>query len=58
MVFRLFLLLSFSVALFGSGTYTGWRAARWLDPVLDAKDRSIAVSQTLQDTFGGLFDEQ
>ena len=54
MFIRLILLLSLSVALFSSGTYTGWRAARWLDPVLDAKARSSAVSQTLR----GLFDEQ
>ena len=47
MFIRLFLLLSFSVVLFGSGTYTGWRAARWLDPVLDAKDRSAVVSRTI-----------
>ena len=33
--------------MFGSGTYTGWRAARWLDPVLDAKDRTEAVSRTI-----------
>jgi hypothetical protein len=57
MFIRLFLLLSLSAILFSSGTYTGWRAARWLDPLLDAKDRSVAVSQTLQETFGGLFDE-
>ena len=54
MFIRLILLLSLSVALFSGGTYTGWRAARWLDPVLDAKARSSAVSQTLR----GLFDEQ
>ena len=54
MFIRLILLLSLSVALFSSGTYTGWRAARWLDSVLDAKARSSAVSQTLR----GLFDEQ
>lgn len=48
MFIRLILLLSFSVALFGGGTYTGWRAARWLAPILDAKDRSAAVSQTLR----------
>ena len=54
MFIRLILLLSLSVVLFGSGTYTGWRAARWLDPVLDAKDRSHAVSQRL----GGWFNDQ
>jgi hypothetical protein len=54
MILRLFLLSSLSVLLFGSGTYTGWRAARWLDPLLDAKDRSAAVSQTVR----GLFDDQ
>jgi hypothetical protein len=54
MILRLFLLSSLSVLLFGSGTYTGWRAARWLDPLLDAKDRSAAVSQTIR----GLFDDQ
>ena len=53
MILRLFLLSSLSLLMFSSGTYTGWRAARWLDPVLDAKDRSAAVSQTLR----GLFDE-
>ena len=53
MFIRLFLLLSFSLTLFTSGTYTGWRAARWLDPVLDAKDRTTAISQTLR----GLFDD-
>ena len=53
MILRLLLLSSLSLLLFGSGTYTGWRAARWLDPILDAKDRSAAVSQTL----GGWFDE-
>ena len=53
MILRLLLLSSLSLLLFGSGTYTGWRAARWLDPVLDAKDRSTAASQTIR----GLFDE-
>jgi hypothetical protein len=54
MILRLFLLSSLSVLLFGSGTYTGWRAARWLDPLLDAKQHSEAVSRTI----GGLFDDQ
>ena len=54
MILRLLLLSSLSVFIFGSGTYTGWRAARWLDPLLDAKDKSAAVSQTL----GSWFDEQ
>jgi hypothetical protein len=53
MILRLFLLSSLSLLMFSSGTYTGWRAARWLDPLLDAKDRSAAVSRTL----GGWFDE-
>ena len=53
MIFRLLLLSSLGVFLFGSGTYTGWRAARWLDPVLDAKDRTAAISQTV----GSWFDE-
>ncbi|MEL6881797.1 MAG: hypothetical protein AAFN12_17355 [Cyanobacteria bacterium J06560_2] len=53
MIIRLFLLSSLGLVIFGSGTYTGWRAARWLDPVLDAKDRSAAISQTI----GGWFDE-
>ena len=48
MIFRFLVLSSFSVVIFGSGTYTGWRAARWLDPVLDAKDRSAAISQTVR----------
>ena len=51
MILRLLLLSSLSVVMFSSGTYTGWRAARWLDPVLDAKDRTAAISRTL----GGLF---
>ena len=54
MFIRLLLLLSFSAAMFTGGTYTGWRAARWLDPVLDAKDRSAEISRTI----GGLFDDQ
>ena len=54
MILRLFLLSSLSLLMFSSGTYTGWRAARWLDPVLDAKDRAEAVSQTL----GGWFDDK
>lgn len=54
MFIRLFLLLSFSIVLFSGGTYTGWRAARWLDPVLDVKDRSAEISRTI----GGLFHEQ
>jgi len=53
MILRLLLLSSLSLLLFSGGTYTGWRAARWLDPLLDAKERSTAVSQTL----GGWFDE-
>ena len=53
MFVRLFLLLSCSAALFLSGTYTGWRAARWLDPVLDAKDKTAAITTTL----GGWFDD-
>ena len=54
MILRLLLLSLLSAVVFGSGTYTGWRAARWLDPVLDARDRSAAVSHTL----GSWFDEQ
>ena len=54
MFIRLILLLSLSAVMFTGGTYTGWRAARWLDTVLDAKDRSAAISQTL----GGLFDDE
>lgn len=53
MIIRLLLLSSLGVVIFGSGTYTGWRAARWLDPVLDAKDRTAAISQTI----GSWFDE-
>ena len=53
MFIRLLLLLSLSALMFTGGSYTGWRTARWLDPLLDAKDRSSAVSQTLR----GLFDE-
>ena len=53
MIFRFFVLSLLGVVIFGSGTYTGWRAARWLDPVLDAKDRSTAISQTV----GSWFDE-
>ena len=52
MFIRLLLFLSLSAVLFGSGTYTGWRAARWLDPVLDAKYRTATISQTV----GGWFD--
>ena len=47
---RTLLLLIFSAFLFSSGTYTGWRAARWLDPILDAKAHT--------DILGGLFDER
>ena len=54
MFIRLLLLLSLSAVLFGSGTYTGWRAARWLDPVLDAKYRTAAIGQTV----GGWFDAE
>ena len=54
MIFRFFVLSLLGVVIFGSGTYTGWRAARWLDPVLDAKDRSAEISRTV----GGLFDDQ
>ena len=54
MFIRLLLLLSLSAVLFGSGTYTGWRAARWLDLLLDAKDRSATISQTV----GGWFDAE
>ena len=54
MILRLFLLSSLSLLMFSGGTYTGWRAARWLDPVLDAKDRSAEISRTI----GGLFDDQ
>ena len=53
MILRLLLLSSLSLLMFGGGTYTGWRAARWLDPVLDAKDRSAAIGQTIR----GLFNE-
>ena len=51
MFIRLLLLLSLSAVLFGSGTYTGWRAARWLDPVLDARNRSAAVSHPVRSWF-------
>ena len=54
MCVRLLLLLSLSAVMFTGVTYTGWRAARWLDPVLDAKDRSAEISRTV----GGLFDDQ
>ena len=53
MLLRLLLLTAYSAVLFTGGTYTGWRAARWLDPVLDARDRNIAV----QDAIGGWFDD-
>ena len=53
MLIRLSLLALLSITMFTSGTYTGWRAARWLDPVLDARDRSVAVRQVI----GGWFDE-
>ncbi|MEL7223349.1 MAG: hypothetical protein AAGL17_00470 [Cyanobacteria bacterium J06576_12] len=52
MFIRPILLFSLSAVMFGSGTYTGWRAARWLDPLLDAKDRSAAIGQAV----GGWFD--
>jgi len=58
MILRFFLLSSLSAVMFGSGTYTGWRAARWLDPLLDAKDRSAAVSQAVSQTVRGLFNDQ
>ena len=54
MLIRLFLLLSLSAVMFGSGTYTGWRVARSLDPILAAKDRSAAIGQTV----GGWFDDE
>ena len=53
MLIRLCLLTLLSITMFTGGTYTGWRAARWLDPVLDARDRNIAV----QDAIGGWFDD-
>ena len=49
---RTLLLLTLSVILFGSGTYTGWRAARFLDPVLDARD-NLAIRK-----LGGLLYER
>ena len=58
MILRLFLLSSLSVLMFGSGTYTGWRAARWLDPLLDAQARSAAASQAVSQTVRGLFHDQ
>ncbi|MFK8186374.1 MAG: hypothetical protein AB8B99_23610 [Phormidesmis sp.] len=54
MFIRPLLIFSLSAVMFGSGTYTGWRAARWLDPLLDAQDRSAAISQTI----GGWFDDK
>ena len=54
MLIRFLLLLSLSAVMFGSGTYTGWRAARSLDPILAAKDRSAAIGQTV----GGWFDDK
>ena len=54
MFIRLLLLFSLSALMFGSGTYTGWRAARWLDPLLDAKDHSAAIGQTV----GGWLDRE
>lgn len=54
MILRLLLLSSLSLLIFGGGTYTGWRAARWLDPILDVKDHSAAISQSVR----GLFDDQ
>ena len=53
MLIRLLLLSSLSAVMFASGTYSGWRAARLLTPLLEAKDRSAAISQTL----GGFFDD-
>ena len=52
MLLRLLLLTAYSAVLFTGGTYTGWRAARWLDPVLDARDRSGAVRQVIGGWFG------
>ncbi len=54
MFIRLFFLLSLSAVMFSSGTYTGWRIARWFGPILDAKDRTTAISQTIR----GLFDAE
>ena len=51
MILRLFLLSSLSLVMFTGGTYTGWRTAHWLDPVLDAKDRTTALSQTIRGLF-------
>ena len=51
MISRLLLLSALSAAMFSSGTYTGWRAAHWLDPVLDAKARSAAVSHPVRSWF-------
>ena len=53
MFIRLLLLLSLSAVVFGSGTYTGWQVAHWLNPLFDAKGRSTA-SQTL----GGWFNDE
>ena len=51
MIYRLLLLFALSAVMFSSGTYTGWRAARWLDPVLDARDRSAEVSRRVRSWF-------
>ena len=53
MLTRLCLLSALSLTMFTSGTYAGWRAARWLDPVLDAKDRTTAVTNAI----GGFFND-
>ena len=53
MIIRCLLLSALSLAMFTSGTYAGWRAARWLDPVLDAKDRTAAVTNAI----GGMFND-
>ena len=53
MLLRLLLLTAYSAVLFTGGTVTGWRVARWLDPVLDARDRSVTVRQAI----GGWFDD-
>lgn len=51
MISRFIALLIVCTAMFGSGAYTGWKVARWVDPVLEAKSRAEAV----QGFIGGLF---
>lgn len=50
---RILALTVYTLLIFTAGNVSGWKVARWADPILDARDRVAAASSL----FGGFWDE-